>query len=147
MLLSDVKNPSYEKLFNQNESLKGNDSINMRCILSQRDNPVKFDTTTKNYLEFINSKMTVHELRPVESFEENIFDMKSLGNFLIKTETKFLPFSSQPITNEELNNLLNSSNKHLTLCFTWKAAIYDNGTFIRNAFGQHFVQIRHLFET
>jgi hypothetical protein len=68
-------------------------------------------------------------------------------NFLIRYETKFFPFSQVHITNEDLNSILHANNRHMTICLNWKASISDNGTFLRNAFGQHFVPIDNLFES
>lgn len=73
--------------------------------------------------------------------------MKFASNFLIKNDTKYFPFSQQNITNEDMSNVLNANNNHMTLCINWKASVSDNGKVIRSALGQHFVQIDHLFES
>lgn len=130
-----------------NDTLNSNDTLNMRCILKQRDEPVKYDSKTNDILGFLNKKFSVFLLKEIEPFEQDIMNMKFIGNFLIKNESNYLPFSQQAITNEELNNILNSNNKHMTVCVSWKASIFENDEFVRDAFGQHFVQIKHLFES
>jgi len=73
--------------------------------------------------------------------------MALASNFLIKSEAKYIPFSPQNTTNEDLSQIVNANNKHMTFCVNWKAVLNDNGKPIRVAVGQHFVQIDHLFET
>lgn len=76
----------------------------------------------------------------------DVLQMNFANNFLIKNEAKYFPFGQQNITNEDMSNVINANNKHMTLCINWKAGVSDNGKIVRNALGQHFVQIDHLFE-
>jgi hypothetical protein len=73
--------------------------------------------------------------------------MNFASNFLIRNEAKYFPFAQQNITNEDMSNVINANNKHMTLCINWRAAVSDNGANVRMALGQHFVQIDHLFES
>lgn len=76
----------------------------------------------------------------------DVLQMNFANNFLIKSEAKYFPFAQQNITNEDMSNVINANNKHMTLCINWKAGVSDNGKIVRSALGQHFVQIDHLFE-
>lgn len=86
-------------------------------------------------------------IKDLEPFEDTVLGMQSLGNFLVKNETKFIPFTQQNISVDDFNNVLNHNNKHMTLCIAWKAVVSDNGVLVRNAFGQHFLELHHLFES
>ena len=138
----DIKNLTYEKVIANNKNLISNDSLNLRCLLEG-----KADPDTKNYLEYFKNKLSVFNIKDVEPFEETILGMHGLGNFLVKNETKFIPFTQQNISVDDFNNVLNHSNKHMTLCISWKAVVNDNGVVVRNAFGQHFLELHHLFES
>lgn len=142
----DIKNPTFEKVCVQKQNLSTNDSLNMRCLLAEKDDSINRDMIT-DHKQYINKKLSSFKVAEIDHFEDEILQMKHMGNFLLKNETMFLPFSQQNISNEEFNNLLNQNNKHMTLCITWKALIYDEGTIIRNAYGQHFVQLKNLFES
>jgi hypothetical protein len=144
--IPDIKNQSYQKVIVNDETLNGSDSLNMRCILKKREEPIKYDTNS-NYSQDISKKFSLFSLKEIEPFEEDILNMKFVGNFLIKNETRYLPFNQQANTNEELNFILNSKNNHMTVCISWKASIFENDVFVRVAFGQHFVQLKHLFES
>lgn len=73
--------------------------------------------------------------------------MKFASNFLIRNEAKYFPLSQHNITNEDMSNIINANNKHMTLAINWKAEVSDNGKIVRTALGQHFVKIDQLFET
>lgn len=135
-----MKNPGYNRIFLENKGLKSNEALSLRCGLT--DNAA---TTTQNNLipkEFVKNKTSNISIRG-----SKVSDLFS-GNFLIKNETKFIQlFNLMNTNNEEFNNIMLNISKHMTLCLSWKAIVYDNGTIQRGAVGQHFVQMKHLFET
>lgn len=65
----------------------------------------------------------------------------------MKNETKFIGAVSQIGNNEEFNNIVSTRDSHMTLMLTWKAIVSDNNSVQRQAYGQHFVQLRNLYES
>lgn len=70
-----------------------------------------------------------------------------LDNFLLKNETKFIGVIRQGGNSEEFNNITSMYDPHMTVALTWKAIVSDNSSAQRIAYGQHFVQLRNLYET
>lgn len=123
--------------------LAPNDSVNIRCILDQRDaEPV----LKQGAWDRLRSNISSFRVKHISELETDVLEMKSAGNFLIRSEAKYFPLSQQNITNEDMSNIINANNKHMTLCINWKAVVSDNGKVVRSALGQHFVKIDHLFE-
>lgn len=95
----------------------------------------------------LKEKLSCYCIKSFDVPATDVFQMKFANNFLIRNEAKYIPFTKKNITNEDLSKLTNANNKHMTLCINWKAVVSDNGKVVRSSFGQHFVQIDHLFES
>lgn len=121
--------------------------MSLRCILDGKNKSDAKINESIGFWDRLKSNLSCYCIRTVNELNNGIFHMKNAGNFLIKNEAKYFPFTQQNISNDDLNSILNANNKHMTICLNWKASISDNGKFIRNSFGQHFVQIDHLFES
>lgn len=78
--------------------------------------------------------------------ERSIPNVANLGSFLMKNETKFIGVLGQTGNNEEFNNIVSTFDPHMTIAISWRAIVSDNSSTQRQAFGQHFVQLRHLFD-
>ena len=147
LFVLDIKNSTFEKFASKNLNLIANDSLNIRCMLNEKneENAPKFPN---NEMEYFKKKLSSFMINPSKDLKNGIFCMASMDNFLIRYETQFLAFAQQNITNEDINNILHHSNKHMTICVNWRATLKDHdGKETRNAFGQHFVQIENLFES
>lgn len=79
--------------------------------------------------------------------EHAIPDIEQIGSFLMKHETKFIGVIGQVGNNEEFNNIVSTSDPHMTIILTWRAIVSDNSSLQREAYGQHFLQLRSLYET
>lgn len=122
-----------------------NEMASLRCILDKR---IDSESKTKLVAEYLRFNLSCHSMRAIQELtSNNIFQMREIGNFLFKNKAKYLPFTQQNITNDDLNSVLHANNRHMTICLNWKASISDNGKFLRDAFGQHFVHVDHLFES
>lgn len=126
-----------------NAELSPNESINIRCILDEREARVVNESGFWNRLKTNLSSFCV---RPINELASDVMQMNFASNFLIRSEAKYFPFTQQNITNEDMGNIMNANNQHMTLCINWKASVSDNGKVVRSAFGQHFVQIDQLFD-
>lgn len=101
----------------------------------------------ENFSTVFKGNLSFYCIRTLSELKNEIFQMQRTDNFMLKHKTKYFPFTQQNITNDDLNTIVNANNRHMTICLNWKASISDNGKFLRNAYGQHFVQIDHLFES
>lgn len=72
---------------------------------------------------------------------------KQLDSFLMKNETKYIGQLGQTGNNEVFNQIVTQMDRHMTFAFTWRATVNDNMSQQRTALGQHFVQLRNLYET
>lgn len=131
----------------KNCELSPNESVIIRCILNERDE--ESVVMESEFWDRLKKKLSSYCVNPypIDVLESDVLQMKIANNFLIRTEAKYIPFTQQNITNEDLSNIINANNKHMTLCINWKAVVSDNGRVVRGAVGQHFVQIDHLFES
>jgi hypothetical protein len=145
--LFSVINNSQTQVSKDSSELQPNESLSLRCILNERNNSNSTNNDNASLWSRLKAKLSVHCIQSLNELQSEIFQMLKGENYLIRHETKFFPFSQANITNEDLNSLLHANNKHMTICLNWKASISDNGTFLRHAFGQHFVQIDNLFES
>jgi hypothetical protein len=146
LIYNSVINNSLSQDTKDSSELQPNEALSLRCILNEKD---KDDAGRKEDLlwQRLRSKLSNYCIRAVDELQHEIFQMLQSKNFLVRNEAKFFPFSQVNITNEDLNAIINANNRHMTMCLNWKASISDNGKFLRNAFGQHFVQIDNLFES
>lgn len=74
--------------------------------------------------------------------EQNIPKMCEMYSFLANHETIYF---NTNISSEEFNNIVASYEPHTTLAVCWTAAIVQN-SIQRLAYGQHFVQLKYLYE-
>lgn len=122
------------------------ESINIRCILKQKSDEDAIPASSS--WDKLKRKFSSHNTKRIDEItKSDVLQMLWSNNFLIRNEAKYFPFSQQNITNEELLEVLNANNRHLTICVNWKATICDNGRVLRAALGQHFVQLEKIFET
>lgn len=127
--------------------LSPGESINIRCIIKEKPDEIVLNPSSSSW-DKIRRKFSNHKVKNIDEITtSDVLQMSWSSNFLIRNEAKYFPFSQQNITNEDLLEVLNANNKHLTLCVNWKATISDNGRVLRTALGQHFVQIEKIFET
>lgn len=115
----------------------------MRCPLKEKE---KRSNSTKNATEFIQHRISKAVLKKVAGLEKAIPDVRNLGSFLMKNETKYIGVLGQTGNNEEFNNIVSTHDPHMTIVISWKALVTDNSSAQRQAYGQHFVQLRHLFD-
>ncbi|KAG5681973.1 hypothetical protein PVAND_011372 [Polypedilum vanderplanki] len=126
----------------EKSELLPNELLSIRCILNKTHN----SQIKAGIEEHLKQNISCNHIQTIGELD-NIFHLKEVGNFLLRNKAIWLPFSQQNITNDDLNSLLNANNRHMSVCFNWKASINDNGKFLRYAYGQHFVHIDHLFES
>lgn len=65
----------------------------------------------------------------------------------MKHETKFIKVMNQISNSEEFNQIVSTFDPHMTLVLTWSAMVNDNNSTQRTTVGQHFVQLRNIYET
>lgn len=119
------------------KTMKSTKSMGLRCGLVESaaenaSNPLQYITSRISSIE-TGSKPTPEKLPPPGR----------MYSFLLKNETKYLTPST---TNEEFNNIVSTVDPHMTMIITWKASISDPTSASRISFGQHFVQLRNLYE-
>lgn len=143
-LLTKIRFISYSKFMIfvfPGHCLKPSKTASFQCRLkpSQRkDKPLPQDIlkTRLSYMDIIEQTKTPNHL------EQNIPKMSELYSFLANNETVYFNTS---ITTEEFNNIVASYEPHTTIAICWTAAIVQNSV-QRTAFGQHFVQLRNIYE-
>lgn len=98
---------------------------------------------TSRVENYIRGRLSSVDIFPVNNHTDNqIPKSHELYSFFIKNETKF--FNSN-ITTEEFNTTVGMTDPHMTIALNWTAAVVVNSA-QRIAHGQHFVQLRHLYE-
>lgn len=135
-------------LTSQKESeLSPGETINIRCILKQKSDVETAAAATSSW-DKLKRKLSHHNVKRIDEItSSDVLQMLWSNNFLIRNEAKYFPFSQQNITNEDLLEVVEANNRHLTMCVNWKATLCDNGRVLRTALGQHFIQIEKIFET
>lgn len=133
--------PGCARVFKQNELLLATELLNFRCGLQVREDEI----SKENEIDFISSQLS----RALVLNEANsLISLKSTNSFLMKEETKFLRVFGQTTNNEEFNQIVATPDQHMTLILNWSAVVKDNNAVVqRTAHGQHFVQMRHLYES
>lgn len=127
-----------------NAKISPNESINIRCILDERNDREELGSRLWDRLK---ANLSSYRVRSINKLATDVMQMNFASNFLIRSEAKYFPFTQQNITNEDMSNIINANNKHMTLCVNWEAVVSDNGNVVRSAIGQHFVQIDQLFDS
>ncbi|XP_053684049.1 trafficking protein particle complex subunit 8 isoform X2 [Sabethes cyaneus] len=137
-----IKNPGYYKHFVESGGLKTNETLSLRCNLQRRSGEVKFGG---NIREYISDKLSTVSIRaPSEDMIRCLPNFHSTGSFLMKNETKYIRVY-ESTNNEEFNQIVSTLDRHMTVSVNWSANINDNGS-SRPAYGQHFVQLRNLYD-
>lgn len=103
---------------------------------------------TKIAEEYINERLSTVLLSEDISDTNNLPNINKINSFLMKHETKYIGFAGQQgaLNTEEFNNLVSSSDKHMTVAISWQAVIYNGEKVQRVANGQHFLNISNLYE-
>lgn len=123
--------------------LRVTESLSLRCLLDLK--PAQ--DMHSSPLEFLRNRLSRLDIKHIEKTSQFIPDVTRLGSFLMKHETKNIGTIGQVISSEEFNNIVATPDRHMTIALTWKAIVSDNNSMQRTAFGQHFVQLRNLYET
>ncbi|XP_058458900.1 trafficking protein particle complex subunit 8 [Malaya genurostris] len=138
-----IKNRGYQKHLIENVGLKTNETLSLRCNLQKRPDEVKFVGDVR---EYISDKLSTISIRaPSEEMIQCLPSFYSTGSFLMKNETKYIRVY-ESTNNEEFNQIISNLDRHMTVCVNWSAQINDNGS-SRLAYGQHFVQLRILYDS
>ncbi|XP_053675032.1 trafficking protein particle complex subunit 8 [Anopheles nili] len=137
-----IKTPGHTKL-QAGEGLKTNETFSLRCNLQRRPLDIAYDG---NFERYVTQKLSSISIRTPEAEAlATLPSVDAVGSFLLKNETKYIRVY-EPSSNEEFNQIINQSDKHMTLCVNWSATINDNGA-SRKAYGQHFLQLRNLYDS
>lgn len=140
---SDLQSPGYNRIIHEGGGLRINESISFRCAL----NKIDMVSNTTSTLEFIRNRLSTLIIKQIPNIDNIVPNTSNLGSFLMKNETKYIGVIRQINNSEEFNNIVSTHDPHMTVMLTWKAIVTDNNSVQRIAFGQHFVQLRHLYDT
>ncbi|XP_035788395.1 trafficking protein particle complex subunit 8-like [Anopheles albimanus] len=137
-----IETPGHAKL-QAGSGLKTNETLSLRCNLQRRPVDVAFGGSFQQY---VSDKLSSISVRGMDSeARASLPSLAAVGSFLMKHETKYIRVY-EPGSNEEFNQIVNQPDRHMTLCVSWSATINDNGA-SRTAYGQHFVQLRNLYDS
>lgn len=137
-----MQSPGLNRVFDENGGLRSTERIDLRFSLTEYQNKTTLDPT-----EFINDRLSQLTIVPTKGIDSAIPSLAKIGSFLMKNETKYIGVLGQTGNNEDFNNIVSNLDRHLCVILTWKAIVHDNSSLQRSAFGQHFVQLRNLYET
>lgn len=121
-----------------------NESIGFRCLLEKNEKRL---TTATTPLDFVRNRLSGVIMKSIANADRDIPSASNLGSFLMKNETKFIGIMKQVNNSEEFNQIVSMADPHMTIVLTWSATVSDNNSAQRVTFGQHFVQLRHIYET
>lgn len=137
-----MQSPGLTRVFDENCGLRSNERIDLRFSLNEYQNVATEDPTM-----FIKDRLSQLTIVPSKDIDSAIPNLSKIGSFLMKNETKYIGVLGQTGNNEDFNNIVSNLDRHLCVILTWKAMVHDNSSLQRLAFGQHFVQLRNLYET
>lgn len=138
-----MQSPGLTRVFDENAGLRSTERIDLRFSLNEYQNQSTNDPT-----QFIRDRLSELVIVPrSKDVDAAIPSMAKMGSFLMKNETKYIGVLGQTGNNEEFNNIVSNLDRHLCVILTWRAVVHDNSSLQRLAFGQHFVQLRNLYET
>lgn len=139
-----MNSPCYQRIFQNNDEtgLKSDESISMRLPLKDKQKPPSKTSTT----DFLNTKLSEVVIRNIREARNQLPELGTPGSFLLKNETKFIDVFERLMTAEEFSNIMSKADPHMTICISWKAIVNDGSAIQRNTFGQHFIQLRNLYE-
>lgn len=144
----DLKSPGYNRAIIGADGLRLNESIGFRCALDKVQNitaPLVKPVITP--LAFVRNRLSQVVIKSIPKIEDVVPNPSSMDNFLIKNETKYLSVIKQNSNSEEFNSIASTHDPHMTVVLTWKAIVSDNNSTQRIAYGQSYVQLRHLYDT
>lgn len=140
----DLQSPGYNRVVTQNKGLRINESISLKCYINRSTESVAKATKS---LEFIQNRLSNLPIKPIANVYDSVPNPKNFNSFLMKNETKFIGVLKQTSNSEEFNQIVSMSDPHMTLALTWTATVNDNNSAQRVTCGQHFVQLRNIYET
>lgn len=141
-----MQSPGYVRVFKNGAGLRTTESMSVRISLEERE-PLGKSTSS---FEFIQNRLSTIALKNEQKQHPAITmppALNQLSSFLMKHETKYIGVLGQTVTGEEFNNIVSMQDSHMTLALSWRAVISDNNSVQRITYGQHFVQLRKLYET
>lgn len=130
--------------------LRMTETISFRCSLEEKSIASTTTTTTTTFTDptkFVRNRLSILPIKKVPNIAKYVPDTSNVGSFLMKHETKYIGIIGQLGNSEEFNNIVSTVDPHMTIALTWKANVCDNSSVQRIAYGQHFVQLRNLYET
>jgi hypothetical protein len=139
----DLTSPGYDRIFTEKTGLRSNESLNFRCALTEKHAPNPRNMVAGQYIA---SKLSSVPIARSEESQDFCKQFSLIGSFLIKNETKFIQVFNTNANTEEFNSILTNSDRHMTVWVTWTAYVCDSNSMRRQAFGQHFIQLRKLYE-
>lgn len=137
-----MQSPGLSRVFDENTGLRSNERIDLRFSLNEYQNVATSDPTM-----YIKDRLSQLTIVPSTDIDSPIPNLAKIGSFLMKNETKYIGTLGQTGNNEDFNNIVSNLDRHLCVILTWKAIVHDNSSLQRSAVGQHFVQLRNLYET
>lgn len=137
-----MHSPGLSRVVDESAGLRSTERIDLRFSLNEYQNKTTADPT-----EFIKDRLSQLTIVPSENVDAAIPDLTKIRSFLMKNETKYIGVLGQTGNNEDFNNIVSNLDRHLCIILTWRAVVHDNSSLQRLAFGQHFVQLRNLYET
>lgn len=140
----DLQSPGYNRLINEGKGLRLNESVGFRVLLEKSEKRTMPVTTP---LDFVRNRLSSIVIKQIANVDRDIPSASNLGSFLMKNETKFIGVLKQVNNSEEFNQIVSMADPHMTLALTWSATVSDNNSAQRITFGQHFVQLRNIYET
>lgn len=126
------------------------ESFALRMVLSERKQQHCRVTkaTAGDAVAFVRGCLTDIRLSAAQGEAGSVVPtFEKLDSFLMKNETKYIGQLGQTGNNEVFNQIVTQVDRHMTFALTWRATVNDNMSQQRTAFGQHFVQLRKLYET
>uniref|UniRef100_A0A1B0B6W0 Trafficking protein particle complex subunit 8 n=1 Tax=Glossina palpalis gambiensis TaxID=67801 RepID=A0A1B0B6W0_9MUSC len=124
-------------------SLKSSKSASFQCRL--QPSPHEKNKAISSFQNLLAERLSYREVMPANAVPNEYPTMPQLSavySFLTNHETTYFNFN---ITTEEFNKILANYEPHSTLAVCWAAAVVQNGL-QRLAQGQHFVQLKYLYE-
>lgn len=122
------------------------ESISFRCSLEEKLVDPKMKTAT-DPAQFVRNRLSILPIKQMPNAEKCVPNTANVGSFLMKHETKYIGIIGQLGNSEEFNSIVSAMDPHMTIALTWKANVCDNSSVQRVAHGQHFIQLRNLYET
>uniref|UniRef100_A0A336LLK1 CSON010132 protein n=1 Tax=Culicoides sonorensis TaxID=179676 RepID=A0A336LLK1_CULSO len=139
-----MNSPSYERIFKGNDEtgLKSDEALSLRIPLKLKSS----EPSKNSVMDFLNSQISEVVVRNIREAKHQLPELGTPGSFLMKHETKYIDVFDKGMTQEEFSSIISKPDQHMTICLSWKAIVNDGSAIQRNTFGQHFIQLRNLYE-